>query len=400
MTKKEILKALKEGKVLVWNDPDPIEGNDYVITNVHEIDDETALIHYGGGSEAEVYLSEISIAKTRFLAMRWWHSLPDYANKNVLHGGKHGLCTHYYNSRMWQSLTGREIEKIWNYEKQPEMGKVKEFTQEVESMLFNIYSAIGMDRPANHDEILTFVADDVLETADPLEWHSGDVGIAFRRWIEAQGTQPDENPEPKEVIKIGDKINTIGELRSIISNLDNMDIICIETIDLNTGDAIDLYPMYVDVIDGIELTDGTIVQEVRFCQMMNSVPDTRDKQPIIDALIKQTIADANDGDTTVIDETLKHVPYEILLHSLPEENWDALRTNIPFEYKPIWSQINSDHEDDDKIFIDAWLSDDDNENGVVIAKVDINTNEVIYFDERAKTDKYAQEVITECFKRL
>ena len=61
MKKKAILKALKEGKTLKWNDPDPIEGNDYTITKVHEIWDDSALIHYGSCSEAEVFLSEISI---------------------------------------------------------------------------------------------------------------------------------------------------------------------------------------------------------------------------------------------------------------------------------------------------------------------------------------------------
>ncbi|MCK9543601.1 MAG: hypothetical protein M0R03_16405 [Novosphingobium sp.] len=66
------------------------------------------------------------------------------------------------------------------------MGNVKKFKQEVEAILIGIYGAIGMDRPTNHEEILDFIANDVAETADPVEWHSGDVGIAFRRWIEKQ----------------------------------------------------------------------------------------------------------------------------------------------------------------------------------------------------------------------
>lgn len=66
------------------------------------------------------------------------------------------------------------------------MGKVKKFKQDVEAILIGIYSAIGMDRPSNHEEILDYIANDVAETADPVEWHSGDVGIAFRRWIEKQ----------------------------------------------------------------------------------------------------------------------------------------------------------------------------------------------------------------------
>ena len=66
----EIKKAQKENKKLKWNDPDPIEGNDYTITYIEDLseftdedmDDCPVLIQYGGGSEAEVYLTEISLA--------------------------------------------------------------------------------------------------------------------------------------------------------------------------------------------------------------------------------------------------------------------------------------------------------------------------------------------------
>jgi hypothetical protein len=44
----------------VWNDPDPIEGNDYNITYRKDYPNtEESLIHYGGGSEAEVFTREI-----------------------------------------------------------------------------------------------------------------------------------------------------------------------------------------------------------------------------------------------------------------------------------------------------------------------------------------------------
>jgi hypothetical protein len=61
----DLKQAIAENKTLVWNDPDPIEGNDYTITFIEEIDEEVfddyypILIQYGGGSEAEVYLHEI-----------------------------------------------------------------------------------------------------------------------------------------------------------------------------------------------------------------------------------------------------------------------------------------------------------------------------------------------------
>ena len=47
------------------------------------------------------------------------------------------------------------------------MGKTKEFVAEVETHLWNIYKAIGIDRPENHEDILDFVVNDVIETAEP-----------------------------------------------------------------------------------------------------------------------------------------------------------------------------------------------------------------------------------------
>ena len=61
----------ESGSPLVWNDPDPIDGNDYTIRSISYIDDEMATIQYGDNSimfdsepcfsEAEVFISEISL---------------------------------------------------------------------------------------------------------------------------------------------------------------------------------------------------------------------------------------------------------------------------------------------------------------------------------------------------
>jgi hypothetical protein len=61
----ELKQAIADKKELVWNDPDPIEDNDYTINFIEDIDEEDfdedypILIQYGGGSEAQVYLHEI-----------------------------------------------------------------------------------------------------------------------------------------------------------------------------------------------------------------------------------------------------------------------------------------------------------------------------------------------------
>ena len=75
-----------------------------------------------------------------------------------------------------------------------------------------------------------------------------------------------------------ERILTIGQLREIIKDLDDKDRVVIETTDLETGDAQDLYPFYVDIIDGIQLEDESEIKEIRFCQM-NNVPTFRILSP-------------------------------------------------------------------------------------------------------------------------
>ena len=52
-------------KKIIWNDPDPIKGNDYTVRKITNIGYGTALIQYGANppllSEAEVYISELEI---------------------------------------------------------------------------------------------------------------------------------------------------------------------------------------------------------------------------------------------------------------------------------------------------------------------------------------------------
>jgi len=72
---------------------------------------------------------------------------------------------------------------------------------------------------------------------------------------------------------------------------------------------------------------------------------------------------------------------------------------VTLERGPIWKDIRNDFEDDGLIHIDAWTSDaDDDTDGKVIAKVSVETGEVTYLDDRAKTDKNAQEAIKEAIQ--
>ena len=62
-----------------------------------------------------------------------------------------------------------------------------------------------------------------------------------------------------------------------------------------------------------------------------------------------------------------------------------------------WAEIRCDFYDnkEEKYFVDAWLTDDDNEEGTVIAKIDLGSKTVEYIDADARYDEYAQEVIKE-----
>ena len=52
-------------------------------------------------------------------------------------------------------------------------------------------------------------------------------------------------------------------------------------------------------------------------------------------------------------------------------------------------------ENEEKYMVDAWKTSNDNEEGIVIAKLDLANRTVEYLDEDARTDEYAQTVIKE-----
>jgi hypothetical protein len=121
-------------------------------------------------------------------------------------------------------------------------------------------------------------------------------------------------------VSLGKTIYTVDELRYLMEGLDDHDQLTLVTCD-EFGDEQDHYPMALDVIDNIRLTDGTIVREVQFVQRPNSEPDTRDKQRLVDALIDVLAEDMAKGDTTVLDGLLLTMPYDVLKYALPEDMW-------------------------------------------------------------------------------
>jgi len=66
----------------------------------------------------------------------------------------------------------------------------------------------------------------------------------------------------------------------------------------------------------------------------------------------------------------------------------------------VWSEIRNNFEDEGIVYIDAWEDEDDDSDGRVIATIDKSTRKVEYKDDRAKTDKYAQEMIAEALNDI
>ena len=62
-----------------------------------------------------------------------------------------------------------------------------------------------------------------------------------------------------------------------------------------------------------------------------------------------------------------------------------------------WREIRCDffNEEEEEYYVDAWKTGNDNEEGKVIAKIDLANGTVEYLDEDAKTDEDAQVVINE-----
>jgi hypothetical protein len=82
-------------------------------------------------------------------------------------------------------MHGKYIERVY-------MNWTVEKKDEIERILINKWACIGMDIPRNYEDIVQDCYEDVCETADPINWHSGDVAIAFRRWIESKGKNKGE----------------------------------------------------------------------------------------------------------------------------------------------------------------------------------------------------------------
>ncbi len=68
----------------------------------------------------------------------------------------------------------------------------------------------------------------------------------------------------------------------------------------------------------------------------------------------------------------------------------------------MWREIrrNFYNEEEGKVYIDAWETDRDGEEGKVIAKIDVKTKNIEYLNQGAMTDAYAQEIIKQVMEDI
>ena len=56
----------------------------------------------------------------------------------------------------------------------------------IEYIFIKLIARMEMEIPENYEDIVQYIYEDILETADLTNWSVGDVVIGFRRWIESK----------------------------------------------------------------------------------------------------------------------------------------------------------------------------------------------------------------------
>ena len=66
-----------------------------------------------------------------------------------------------------------------------------------------------------------------------------------------------------------------------------------------------------------------------------------------------------------------------------------------------YAEVKCDYNNDEGFWtVDAWMTDELNESGKVIAAIEENTGNVFYIEQEARYSKLAQEVINEKVKEI
>lgn len=149
------------------------------------------------------------------------------------------------------------------------------------------------------------------------------------------------------------------------------------------------------------MSKTTNVQVPEFIQKMDWVNLREQKEILLSIISWNKVPLLNDNLQGIVHILDAIQDYAVDVAGYSETDVFLFDTDDQKEEVPenIWSEIHSIYEEEGIVFIDAWLTNFGNENGTVIAKIHSNGN-VEYIDERAKTDKNAQEVINEVINEI
>lgn len=68
--------------------------------------------------------------------------------------------------------------------------------------------------------------------------------------------------------------------------------------------------------------------------------------------------------------------------------------------KTIYTEVRNEHQQENTVYIDAWKTADENEEGETVAKVNLETKEVFYLNVVAEFDVKVQEAINKVLSPL
>ena len=129
-----LMKSIRNRDLIVWNDPDPIDGNDYSVRKIWDINEDTAMIQYGSEdqeflSEAEVFLSEIVVTNKKSINLKQYDgelflNPRNFGGKGYVGASKKSVSLTSPSGNnatlvktefgSWRSLTPNECEQLQN----------------------------------------------------------------------------------------------------------------------------------------------------------------------------------------------------------------------------------------------------------------------------------------------
>ena len=129
-----LMKSIRNRDLIVWNAPDPIDGNDYSVRKIWDINEDTAMIQYGSEdqeflSEAEVFLSEIVVTNKKSINLKQYDeelflNPRNFGGKGYVGASKKSVSLTSPSGNnatlvktefgSWRSLTPNECEQLQN----------------------------------------------------------------------------------------------------------------------------------------------------------------------------------------------------------------------------------------------------------------------------------------------